>query len=60
MLAVLAKASIKPLAIKGKDMAGGGDMKAHRETYEGVMSLLKWGAVASFVIGAIVIVLIGS
>ncbi len=57
---MLAKASIKPLAIKGKDMAGGGDMKAHRETYEGVMSLLKWGAVASFVIGAIVIVLIGS
>ncbi|MBL0001338.1 MAG: aa3-type cytochrome c oxidase subunit IV [Sphingomonadales bacterium] len=41
-------------------MAGNGDMKAHRETYEGVMSLLKWGALASFVVGAIVVLLIGS
>lgn len=41
-------------------MAGNGDMKAHRETYEGVMSLLKWGSVATFIVGAIVVVLIGS
>ncbi|MFO1238997.1 MAG: aa3-type cytochrome c oxidase subunit IV [Sphingomonadaceae bacterium] len=41
-------------------MAGNSDLKAHRETYEGVMNLLKWGAVASFIIGAIVVVLIGS
>lgn len=41
-------------------MAGNSDMKAHRETYESVMSLLKWGAVASFIVGAIVVVLIGS
>ncbi len=41
-------------------MAGNGDIKAHRETYEGVMNLLKWGALASFVVGAIVVVLIGS
>lgn len=41
-------------------MAGNGDMKAHRETYESVMSLLKWGTVGTFIIGAIVVVLIGS
>ena len=41
-------------------MAGNGDMKAHRETYEGVMNLLKWGSVGVFVVGAIVIVLIGN
>jgi hypothetical protein len=41
-------------------MAGNGDMKAHQETYDGVMSFLKWGALATFVVGAIVIVLIGS
>ena len=60
MRAALAKAPISNFGIKGKDMAGNGDMKAHRETYEGVMSLLKWGALASFVVGAIVVVLIGS
>lgn len=41
-------------------MAGNGDMKAHRETYEIVMSLLKWGTVGTSIIGAIIIVLIGS
>ena len=41
-------------------MAGNGDMKAHQETYDGVMNLLKWGGVAAFIVGAIVIVLIGS
>lgn len=60
MLTALAKAFVGEFAIKGKDMAGNGDMKAHRETYEGVMNLLKWGAVASFIVGAIVVVLIGS
>lgn len=40
-------------------MAGNGDMKAHRETYESVMSLFKWGALGIFIIGAIIIVLIG-
>lgn len=56
----LVKAWPRKFRIKGKDMAGNGDMKAHRETYEGVMNLLKWGALASFVVGAIVVVLIGS
>ena len=41
-------------------MAGNGDMKAHSETYESVMSLLKWGAIGTFIIGAIVVVLIGN
>lgn len=41
-------------------MAGNGDMKAHRETYDNVMNLLKWGSVGVFIIGAIIIVLIGS
>lgn len=41
-------------------MAGDMDMKAHRETYDGVMVLLKWGTVASFLVGALVVVLIGS
>ena len=41
-------------------MAGNGDMKAHRETYESVMGLFRWGAVGVFILGAIIIVLIGS
>lgn len=41
-------------------MAGNGDMKAHRETYEGVMSLLKWGTVACALVGMVVILLIAS
>lgn len=35
-----------------------GDMRAHQETYSGVMSLLKWGTVASAIVAAIVIFLI--
>jgi Bacterial aa3 type cytochrome c oxidase subunit IV len=58
--ASLAKALFCGTEIKGTDMAGNGDMKAHRETYESVMSLLKWGTVGTFIIGAIVVVLIGS
>jgi len=41
-------------------MAGNGDMKAHNETYSSVMNLLKWSAVGTFIIGAIVVVLIGN
>ena len=41
-------------------MAGNGDMKAHNETYVRIMAILKWGAVATFIIGAIVVVLIGT
>ncbi len=60
MLPALVKASRHELRIKGKEMAGNGDMKAHRETYDNVMNLLKWGSVGVFIVGAIVVVLIGS
>jgi hypothetical protein len=33
-------------------------MRAHQETYLGVMGLLKWGTVASAIVTAIVIFLI--
>lgn len=35
-----------------------GDMRAHMETYSGVMGLLKWGTVASALVAALVIFLI--
>jgi hypothetical protein len=56
----LVNASRRKLRIKGKEMAGNGDMKAHQETYLNVMSLFRWAAVGVFVVGAIVILLIGS
>jgi hypothetical protein len=36
-------------------MAGNGDLKAHERTYSGFTALLKWGAVAAFAVGLIVI-----
>lgn len=39
-------------------MASDNDMKAHIGTYEGVMSLLKWGTIASASVAALVIILI--
>ena len=39
---------------------GTGDMNAHEHTYSGFIGLFKWGAVAVFVITAIVVVLIAS
>jgi hypothetical protein len=36
------------------------DLKAHTATYLGVMSLLKWAAVVSFVVVAIVVLLLAS
>jgi Bacterial aa3 type cytochrome c oxidase subunit IV len=41
-------------------MAGNGDMKAHNETYVGVMGMLKWGTVGCFLIGMLVVVLIAT
>ncbi len=35
-----------------------GDMRAHEQTYAGVMGMLKWGTVASAIVAAIVILLI--
>lgn len=58
--ASLAKALFCGIETKGTEMAGNGDMKAHRETYVSVMGLLKWGTIGTFIIGAIVVVLIGS
>jgi hypothetical protein len=39
-------------------MASNNDMKAHNQTYEGVMSLLKWGTIASAAIAVLVVILI--
>ncbi|MGH6617082.1 aa3-type cytochrome c oxidase subunit IV [Sphingomonas sp.] len=39
-------------------MAGNSDMKAHEATYHSIISLLKWGAIACFVIAFAVIWLI--
>jgi hypothetical protein len=36
-------------------MADNGDIKAHEATYNGVMSLLKWGTVVSVIITALVV-----
>jgi Bacterial aa3 type cytochrome c oxidase subunit IV len=41
-------------------MASGNDMKAHEQTYGGVMNLLKWGTIASFLIGMLVVMIIAS
>lgn len=34
------------------------NMKAHNETYVGVMNFLKWGTIASCLVAALVIILI--
>ena len=39
-------------------MADHTDMKSHQATYHSVLGMLKYGAVACFAIGAIVILLI--
>ena len=39
-------------------MATDNDMRAHSETYAGVISLFKWGSVAAAIVGIIVILLI--
>ncbi|TPG20343.1 aa3-type cytochrome c oxidase subunit IV [Sphingomonas koreensis] len=39
-------------------MAESGDMKAHEATYNSITWLIKWGAVACFIIAAIVVWLI--
>ena len=41
-------------------MATDGDMEAHAETYEGFISLLKWGTVVSFAVTVIVVFLIAN
>jgi hypothetical protein len=41
-------------------MASNNDMKAHEGTYAGVMSMLKWGTIASVLVTALVIILISN
>lgn len=41
-------------------MATNGDIKAHEETYSGFTALLKWGSIATFIVGMIVVVLISN
>ena len=41
-------------------MASGNDMKAHHQTYAGVMGVLKWGTLASFLIGMFVVLIIAN
>ena len=37
-----------------------GDFRAHRDTYEGVMTFLKWGTAASALVTFVVVLLIAS
>ncbi|WP_296677628.1 aa3-type cytochrome c oxidase subunit IV [Novosphingobium sp.] len=39
-------------------MATGNDIKAHTSTYSGFLGMLKWGAIATVLITAFVILLI--
>lgn len=41
-------------------MAGNGDMKAHSQTYEGFLGLLKYGTIASFLVAAFVVYLLAA
>jgi Bacterial aa3 type cytochrome c oxidase subunit IV len=39
--------------------ASDNDMRAHRETYEGVMNLLKWGTVGVAILAVLIVLWIG-
>lgn len=39
-------------------MGSNGDLKAHEQTYSGFTAMMKWGTIASFIVGAIVVLLI--
>jgi Bacterial aa3 type cytochrome c oxidase subunit IV len=41
-------------------VANKGDMKAHDQTYGSVMSMLKWGTVATAIVAVIVVLLIAN
>ncbi len=41
-------------------MASQNDMKAHNETFAGVMTLLKWGTIAASLVAILIIVLISN
>ena len=37
-----------------------GDLKAHENTYSGFTAMMKWGTIASFLVGAIVVLIISN
>jgi hypothetical protein len=41
-------------------MSDHGDIKAHQQTFDGVMSMIKWGAIVTVIIVACVVMLIAS
>jgi hypothetical protein len=41
-------------------MADNSNFKAHSETYESVMTMLKWGTVACVIVGALVVTIIAT
>jgi hypothetical protein len=41
-------------------MASDNDMNMHDGTYANVISLIKWGTIGSFLVGAIVVLIIAS
>jgi hypothetical protein len=56
----LAKDGIDRGHAQGRSMTDHANMKSHMATYTSVMGLMKWGAVACFLIGAAVVWLIAS
>lgn len=44
----------------GKKMATGNDMKAHKGTYSGFVTLFKWSAITAALITFVVVLLIAS
>jgi Bacterial aa3 type cytochrome c oxidase subunit IV len=41
-------------------MASDNDMKMHEGTYGNVINLIKWGTIGSFLVGAIVVLIIAT
>jgi len=53
------RVAAKLIQVMGTVMAGkGSDFQAHERTYSGFIALFKWGALASFILAFIVILLI--
>ena len=48
------------MADAGSGAASGFELNAHESTYSGFIGLMKYGAVASFVVAAIVVVILAS
>lgn len=39
-------------------MGSNGDIKAHENTYSGFTAMMKWGTIAAFLVGLVVVFLI--